>query len=169
MLNIYPEWQNFQYTQNSHYGFFFLHTLPSANASNLNMHYSINFMLKYPYFRSRKVRFGSYLRHWRNVGGKWHQNWHHTVQKTSWQDSSYTPLHFLATVSHVEIPVGYSRKGGSNVKVIQWYFLFTSICVTSVTYLHVKHWSSAFKLLQDLQQANTKSQILENPQHFKVQ
>ena len=30
MANSYPEWLNFQFTSNSHYGFFFLHTLPST-------------------------------------------------------------------------------------------------------------------------------------------
>ena len=38
MLNSYPEWQNFQFSPNSHYGFFFLPGLPS----NWNMHYYRN-------------------------------------------------------------------------------------------------------------------------------
>ena len=35
MPNSYPEWRNFQFAPNSHYGFFFLHTLPSTIAVRL--------------------------------------------------------------------------------------------------------------------------------------
>ena len=35
MSNSHPKWQNFQFARNSHYGFFFLHTLPLTNASKL--------------------------------------------------------------------------------------------------------------------------------------
>ena len=32
MPNSYPEWRDFQFAPNNHYGFFFLHTLPSTIA-----------------------------------------------------------------------------------------------------------------------------------------
>ena len=35
MPNSYPEWQDFQFAPNNHYGFFFLHTLPSTIAFRL--------------------------------------------------------------------------------------------------------------------------------------
>ena len=35
MPNSYPEWRNFQFSPNNHYGFFFLHTLPSTIAFRL--------------------------------------------------------------------------------------------------------------------------------------
>ena len=35
MPNSYPEWRGFQFAPNNHYGFFFLHTLPSTIAFRL--------------------------------------------------------------------------------------------------------------------------------------
>ena len=41
MPNSYPEWQNFQFTPNNHYGFFFLHTFPSTIAFKLEIQYAL--------------------------------------------------------------------------------------------------------------------------------
>ena len=55
MPNSYPEWRNFQFALNSHYGLFFLHTLPLSTALSLNVCYFVNFTLKDLHFWSRKV------------------------------------------------------------------------------------------------------------------
>ena len=82
----------------------------------LNMLYFLNVILKCLYIWSRNVQFGSCLPCWcRILGGKWGQNWRHTVKKTIWhhaQESSYTAWckTTFAPVSHAEISDGYARK-----------------------------------------------------------
>ena len=39
MPNSYPEWRDFQFAPNNHYGFFFLYTLPSTIAFRLDYDY----------------------------------------------------------------------------------------------------------------------------------
>ena len=112
-----PEWRNFQFAPNNHYGFFFLHTLPST----------ITFRLEYVFYQFYakittffdKENFGAVSLLYVDVetfGRNWRQNVKNDV-KTSYRsharDSSYTPhvrRHFLAPVGFTEIPVGYARK-----------------------------------------------------------
>ena len=88
MPNSYPEWRNFQFAPNNHYGFFFLHTCHSTIAFGLEY---VLFYQTYAeittFFRSRYVRFGSYLRCWsRNV---WRKNWRQHDEMTSKRQNSY--------------------------------------------------------------------------------
>ena len=62
MSNSYPKWWNFQFAPNNHYGFFFLHTLPSTIA------FRLEYVLIYQFYTEMTTvfnRFGSYLRCWR--------------------------------------------------------------------------------------------------------
>ena len=100
MLNIYPEWWNFQFAPNNNYGFFFLHTLPSTIAYRLEYcHILSNLCWNNYIFLSRDVWFCSCLRRWRgNVWRrldinmtsrckKWCQNCHPDIM----HESFYTP------------------------------------------------------------------------------
>ena len=111
MANSYPEWWNFQFAPHNHFGFFFLHTLPSTIA------FKLEYALFYKFYSIISIcsqdLFGSVPQwrwHW-NVWWKMTQN----IKTTSWchaQESSYFPhvrAHFLAPVSQAEIPVGYAR------------------------------------------------------------
>ena len=71
MKNSYPEWQNFQFAPKNHYGFFFLHTLPST----ITKCYFISFTLNYLNLQSRTDWFGSsqLTLTSRTFDGKWHQ------------------------------------------------------------------------------------------------
>ena len=79
MPNSNPEWWNFQFEPNNHYGFFFLHTLPSQ----LHLCLKMLFYQKYTQittFYDQEV-FGSYLRSWRqNILRKMTSTWHQDVQ-----------------------------------------------------------------------------------------
>ena len=85
MPNSYPEWRNFHFLPNSHYGFFFLHTRPSSTAFKLC--YFVNFTLKYLHFWSRQVRFSFYLRRWR------HDVWQKMTSKTYIMTSKLASWH----------------------------------------------------------------------------
>ena len=50
----YPEWRNFQVAQNSHYGFFFLHTFPLAIAFKLRFVLFHQFNAKISIFAAKK-------------------------------------------------------------------------------------------------------------------
>ena len=63
MPNSYLEWRNFQFTPNSHYGFFFLLTLQQQHSS-LHTGYFVSFTPKYLHFRSRNIWFRSHLQCW---------------------------------------------------------------------------------------------------------
>ena len=68
---------------------------------SLNVPYFSNFTLNYSYFRSRNVRFVKMF------GERWCQNWHHTIKKDVLTSCMRViRWHFLALVSHMEIPVG---------------------------------------------------------------
>ena len=59
MPNSYPEWWNFQFATNNHYGFFFLYTLPSQLHLCLKICYFIKITLKQLHFSIKRcsVRF----------------------------------------------------------------------------------------------------------------
>ena len=112
-----PECRNFQFAPETHYWFFFLHTLPSTIAFRLEYVLVYQFYAKITIFRSRKFRYGSFLIRWRrNVWRKLTWNDVKTSKSSYWRNarqSSYTPnvrRHFLASVMFMEIPVGYARK-----------------------------------------------------------
>ena len=85
MLSSYPGWQNFQFSPNNHYWFFFLHILLSTIAFKL-----LQLLHQNIYIFSQEM-FGSvpiYNIDVQTFGGKWHQNWHRNVKKTPWQHAS---------------------------------------------------------------------------------
>ena len=59
-----PERWNFQFALKNHYGFFFLHTLPSKIVFKFPYALLYQHTLKYLHFRSRPDRFGFYLQRW---------------------------------------------------------------------------------------------------------
>ena len=82
---------------------------------NLCMGYFINILLKYLQFLSRNFRFKSYLWHWhRNVWWKIDVKMSKRQPVIMQERSHLTPRgvsqHFLAPVSHMEIPLGYVTK-----------------------------------------------------------
>ena len=108
--NSYPEWRNFQFAPNSHYGFFFLHTFPSTSAFKLEHALFYRFYAKITVFFIKKcsVRLLSKTLTSKTFGGKWRQklmlwrqklmfwrqHWRYDVKKTTWRherESSYTP------------------------------------------------------------------------------
>ena len=102
-----------------HYGFFFLHTLPSTIA------FRLEYVLFYQFYANIATffdleKFGTAPLLDVDVetfGGNWRENdvkMSKMTSKTSYwrhaRQSSYTP-HFLALVGFTEIPIGYTRKG----------------------------------------------------------
>ena len=96
MPNSSPEWRNFQFTPNNHYGFFFLHTFPSTMHVAFKLQYSLfyQFYAKITVFFIKNVRIGSYLRRWCQNRSCDIKKWCHDITKTTWhhaRESSYTP------------------------------------------------------------------------------
>ena len=77
MPNSYPEWRNFRFAPNNHYGFFFLHTLPSTIAFRLEYVLFYQFYAKITTFFNEK-KFGTalllYVDVWRKLTWKWRQD-----------------------------------------------------------------------------------------------
>ena len=120
MLNSYPEWRHFQFAPNNHYGFFFLHTLPSTIAFRFEYVLVYQFYAEITTFVSiKKCLFGSYLRCWRWNDWQWRQHDVKTCKMTSkrhnrrpvFMHKSRLTLprvrrHFQVPVGFMEIPVG---------------------------------------------------------------
>ena len=118
------EWRNFQVAPKNHYGFFFLHTLPSTIAFRLECVLFYHFYAKITTFFDQE-KFGTTPVLYVDVetfGGKlmwkWRQDFQNEVKtsKSSYwrhaRETSYTPhvrRHFLAPVGFTEILVGYAR------------------------------------------------------------
>ena len=98
----YPEWRNFQFAPDSHFGLFFLHTPSSSTAFNFKP-VNLSFYTKISTFFGQEkfgsastfdvdvVTFGRKLRQKPTSC----QNWRRDVKKTFWRDareSSYTPF-----------------------------------------------------------------------------
>ena len=115
-----PEVRNFQFAPKNHYGFFFLHTLPSTIAFGLEYVLFYQFYAKITtFFDQEKFGTAPLLYVWQKLKWKWCKdvkNYVKTSKSSYWchaQESSYTPLvrqHFLAHVCFTEIPVRYARK-----------------------------------------------------------
>ena len=102
MPDSYPEWQNFQFASNNHYGFFFLHTFPSAIAFKLEYALFYQFNAKITVFFIKKCSVWLLFKTLMSKGSvendfkNWCldvKNWRHDVKKTTWshaQESSYT-------------------------------------------------------------------------------
>ena len=127
MPNSYPEWRDFQFALNNHFGFF------SCILFLRQLHLGLNM--------SRNVLFGSYLRCWCwNVWQKMTSTWRQNMQITSKRHNLRPDIihesrltrasvrrHFLALVGFMEIPVGYVRKVLSAlVKIAENLFLHFS-------------------------------------------
>ena len=116
-----PKWRNFQFALKNHYGFFFLHTLPSTIAFRLEYVLFYQFYTKITTFFDQE-KFGTTpLLHVdiETFGGNWLEMTSKR-QKMMWKSSSwrharkssYTPhlrWHFLAPVTFTEIQVGCAR------------------------------------------------------------
>ena len=112
-----PEWRNFQFAPQSHYGFFFLlHTLLSTIAFRLEYVLFYQFYSKITTFFDQE-KFGTPPLLYFDVKtfrGNWREDDIKTSKSSYWRharESSYTPhvRHFLAPVGFTEIPVGYAR------------------------------------------------------------
>ena len=104
MPNSYPEWRNFQFAPNNHYGFFFLHILPSAIAFGLEyvLFYQIYAEITTFSIKRCSVWFLSKTLTLKHLAENWR---HHDVN-----ESPYTPRGKTTFPSgFTEIPVGYAR------------------------------------------------------------
>ena len=83
MLKLF-EWQNFQYAPKNHYGFFFLHTLPSTIAFRLeNVLFYQFYAKKTTFFDQEKFGIAPLLYvdvEVETFGGNWHEKWCQNVK-----------------------------------------------------------------------------------------
>ena len=142
--NSYPEWRNFQFAPNYHYGFFFLHTLPSTIAFRLEymLFYHINAEITTFSIKRCSVRFLSNTLTSKRLKENWRQHDVKTSKMTSklssWRharESSYIPRvrrHFLA-------PVGFT--GMQEFQISLYSSIFCQIIyIEDLTWVLIYYW-----------------------------
>ena len=93
-----PEWRNFQFAPKKHYGFFFLHTLPSPIAFRLEyvLFYQIYANITIFSIKKSSVRLLSYrltLNRLAETDVKWRQKWHQNVKTVILTSCTRVVLH----------------------------------------------------------------------------
>ena len=104
----------FQFASNGHYGFFFLHTLPSTTAFKFTYGLFCQFCAKISIFSKKKYLVWLLPFDVGTFGGKWRQKLMSERRPDMMHESHFTPpharRHFLALVGFMEIPVVYASK-----------------------------------------------------------
>ena len=157
MPNSYPQWRTFQFATDNHYGFFFLHTLPSTIAFRLEyVIFSIIHWNNY-IFWWRHARFGSYPRRWRqniwwkiDVNMMWRcQKWRQNFKIVILTSYHCVRRHFLAPVVFTEIPVGYARISGLHFTIKNILIVFFRISNYNNKDKFINHIHQCFYHLQN--------------------
>ena len=115
MPNNYPEWRNFPFAPNNHYGFFFLHKLPLTIAFKLEYALFYEFVAKITQYAVKKcsVRLLLMTLTWERLAeiDGWRQN-----KITSWPHAwGGVRRHFLTLVSDAKF-----RSGMQEYKTLTW-------------------------------------------------